>query len=466
MAPLEPWQRVWIDATNYPLDTHAQINCTACHGGQSVEDMETAHTDMVASPATDAVATCGKCHPDSTPANMNSLHSTLRGYDTILYDRSTPENHATLETMQANHCNDCHTTCGDCHISQPDSVGGGLLKGHTFVQTPPMSQTCTACHGSRVKNEYFGLNEGIPSDVHFRARMACSNCHTSNEIHGVGMDMATVGVRYDGAQGPTCESCHETQIGVGSGIEQHEVHGKELLSCQTCHSTTYTNCTNCHVEQTDDQQPFYTIEEHSMGFVIGQNPLQNAERPYRYVPVRHVPIDVNSFSFYGDNLLPNFDSRPTWVYTTPHNIQRNTPQTESCLSCHENDAVFLTLDKVVPEEQAANAGVVVESAPALPEGFENHITGEEAAPAATESSGGEDFWGAGEAAETPATSGGEDFWGDSTETTPAPASGEDFWGGDSTDATPAPSGDDAFWGAPEPEPAESTPSGDDAFWGS
>lgn len=444
MAPLEPWQRVWIDATTYPLDTHSKINCTACHKGQSVDDMETAHTGMVVSPAADAPASCGKCHPDSTPANMDSLHSTLRGYDTILYDRSAPENHAALETMQQNHCNSCHTTCGDCHVSQPTSVGGGLLKGHTFVQTPPMSQTCTACHGSRVKNEYFGLNEGIPSDVHFRARMACSNCHTSNEIHGVGMDVST---RYDGLQVPTCESCHEAQIGVGSGIEQHEVHGKELLSCQTCHSTTYTNCVNCHVEQTDEKQPFYTIEEHSLGFVIGRNPLQNAERPYRYVPLRHVPIDINSFSFYGDNLLPNFDSRPTWVYATPHNIQRITPQTASCNSCHSNDSVFLTLDKVTPAEQAANAGVVVERAPALPEGYENHVTREQAAPAGTET--GEDFWGESEAPETPA------------------AGGEAFWGSGDSETTPAPSGgDDAFWGAPDSEPAESTPTSDDAFWGS
>ncbi len=424
MAPLEPWQRVWIDATTYPEDVHAAINCTSCHGGQAVEDMETAHTGMVASPATDAVATCGQCHPDNTPANMNSLHSTLRGYDTVLYERSAPEHHATLETMQQNHCNNCHTTCGDCHVSQPASVGGGLLKGHTFVQTPPMSQTCTACHGSRVKNEYFGLNEGIPSDVHFRARMACADCHTSGEIHGV--TTAEDNHRYAGTQHPTCESCHQEQIGVGSGIEQHEVHGTELLSCQTCHSTTYTNCVNCHVQQTEDKQVFYTIEEHSMGFLIGKNPIQNAERPYQYVPVRHVPIDINSFSFYGENLLSNFDSRPTWVYATPHNIQRITPQSESCLSCHENNSVFLTTDKVTAAEQNANAAVIVEGAPALPDGYENHIVLEEdATPAETESSGDDSFWGETPAAETE-SSGDDSFWGSEIESTPE--------------------GDDAFWG--------------------
>ena len=428
MAPLEPWQRVCIDAAIYPDDVHSNINCTECHGGQSVEDMNLAHTGLVASPASDAMTTCAGCHPDNTPANMNSLHSTLRGYDTILYERSTPENHAVIEDMQQNHCNSCHTTCGDCHISQPDSVGGGLLKGHTFVQTPPMSQTCTACHGSRVKNEYFGLNECIASDVHFRERMSCSDCHTADEIHGV--TTTDNNHRYDGLQSPTCESCHASQIGVGSGIEQHEVHGTEILSCQTCHSTTYTNCVNCHVEQNENQQAFYTLEEHSLDFLIGRNPLQDAERPYRYVPVRHVPIDANSFSFYGDNLLFNFDSRPTWVYTTPHNIQRITPQSESCLSCHGNDGVFLTADKVTAAEQTANANVIVETAPALPAGYENHSV---------------------VVNQTAADTAGDD---------------DNFWGEDSAPAQESPGDDDSYWGGEEQLPAEVVPGDDDAYRGS
>ena len=138
----------------------------------------------------------------------------------------------------------------------------------------------------------------------------------------------------------------------------HEVHGTEVLSCQTCHSTTYTNCVNCHVERNEAGAPFYRVEEHSLGFFLGLNPNRSAERPYRYVPLRHVPVDIDSFSFYGEDLLTNFDALPTWVYATPHNIQRITPQAESCVSCHGNDEVFLTQDKVDPEEWAANTGVM------------------------------------------------------------------------------------------------------------
>ena len=68
--------------------------------------------------------------------------------------------------------------------------------------------------------------------------------------------------------------------------------------------------------------------------LIGLNTDQTDERPWEYVLVRHVPISPESFEFYGDDLLSNFDARPTWLEATPHNIQRVTPQAEACENCH------------------------------------------------------------------------------------------------------------------------------------
>jgi thiosulfate/3-mercaptopyruvate sulfurtransferase len=113
----------------------------------------------------------------------------------------------------------------------------------------------------------------------------------------------------------------------------------------------------------EDGVPYYQIEPSVMAFKIGRNPLQSEDRPWEYVPVRHVPVDSESFAYYGEDLLPNFDALPTWKYATPHNIQRNTPQTETCNSCHGNSEVFLTADDVLPEEQGANADVIVEEVP-------------------------------------------------------------------------------------------------------
>ncbi len=28
--------------------------------------------------------------------------------------------------MFGNHCDSCHATCGECHVSQPNLVGGGI----------------------------------------------------------------------------------------------------------------------------------------------------------------------------------------------------------------------------------------------------------------------------------------------------------------------------------------------------
>ncbi len=376
---MEVWEKVLIDPALLAEDVHGYIPCTDCHGGQDVPDKAAAHDGMVRDPSVDATATCGSCHPNIAPFQEYSLHNNLAGYDTRLYARSMPENHPVIEEGESYHCQNCHTTCGQCHVSQPTSVGGGLINGHDFNRTPSMSRQCTACHGSRVKNEYTGAHEGIPGDVHLRsARMTCTDCHTGGDMHGTdylsvaedGSVSSTVGHRYDGAQAPSCESCHQDQVGIGSGNPYHEAHGTEILSCQTCHSVSYINCYDCHLERSEDDVPFYRLQEEYLGFYIGRNPLRSAERPYRYVPVRHVPTFPDLFQLYGEDVLNNFDALSTWTYATPHNIQRNTPQTASCETCHGNDALFLTPDKVRPDELQANLAVVVPSAPPLPEAYQ------------------------------------------------------------------------------------------------
>jgi thiosulfate/3-mercaptopyruvate sulfurtransferase len=363
---LEPWEKVLVDGEAFQQTEHGKLTCIQCHGGSNNADKKTAHTAMLASPSADPQTYCAQCHAEQVASYPNSLHNTQAGYWTAINARNggAPEDHAQLQEMFGNHCATCHTTCGECHVSQPENVGGGLFTGHVFETTPPMTRSCTACHGSRVGNEFLGKNEGFPGDVHFRvARMSCVKCHEGADLHGTQDADLAASHRLAGAQDPKCIDCH-AQVAGGDDILMHQQHG-DKLSCQVCHSITYSSCDGCHVAISDKSgKPFFETQATYMTFLIGRNPLPSEDRPYEYVPVRHVPASPTSYDYYGEDLLPHFDALPTWVYATPHNIQRNTPQTETCRSCHGNPDLFLTEEKVSESERAANQPVIVNELPA------------------------------------------------------------------------------------------------------
>lgn len=376
MAPLEPWEKVLVDLDFLDTD-HGQISCVDCHqGAQEEEDKSLAHTGLIVRPGSADQDTCTECHEEVAAVFPNSLHVTQAGYWSSLEARGAMQEHEAVAEMFGNHCESCHTSCGDCHVSQPASVGGGFIDGHQFNATPSMTRNCTACHGSRVGNEYLGKHEGLPADVHFRqARMTCVDCHDSQQMHGAGetcedchsvaeiSEMEMVDHRYAGPQSPACETCHETVGASGDSNLMHSQHAGDL-SCQVCHSISYSNCVGCHVSISEETgNPKFATEGSFLSFLIGRSTRQDPHRPYAFVPVRHVPIDPDSFSYYGENLLPNFNGLPTWVYATPHNIQRQTPQAETCLSCHENPDLFLTSDKVAPDEIEANQDVIIDTIP-------------------------------------------------------------------------------------------------------
>ncbi|MCL7453239.1 MAG: hypothetical protein M8467_09335 [Anaerolineae bacterium] len=360
LPPLDAWERVLISEESFSETLHGRYGCITCHGGTpGTGGKEAAHEGMVREPP--SAEACGDCHPDEVAADAGSLHSTLDGFTTALSTRSAPDKMAQLEIMMDNHCDQCHTSCGQCHVSRPTNLQGGLVDGHVFMETPAVDLTCAGCHRSRIGAEYTGKNAGVPADVHWiQGNMSCFECHSADEMHGA---MGEGEHRYAGATIPGCQDadCHPG-VGTDDSVRQHTDFHFEAMSCQVCHSTTYQNCYGCHVAQ-QDGVPDHQIESSVLAFKIGRNPLQSEERPWEYVPLRHVPIDPESFAYYGENLLPNFDALPTWKYATPHNIQRITPQNETCQSCHGNAEFFLTDGDVLPGELEANEAVIVEELP-------------------------------------------------------------------------------------------------------
>ena len=97
--------------------------------------------------------------------------------------------------------------------------------------------------------------------------------------------------------------------------DPHHPHGH--LVCRQCHAV-------------------FDIDPSVVQLKIAKN--VSPYRPeYEYSIVRHVPIDPDTYAGWGMP-LPGYLDKPTWLYASPHNILRWTPQT----TVGENDACFET----------------------------------------------------------------------------------------------------------------------------
>jgi len=352
VAPVEPWKKVLVDRAFLETD-HGEISCRNCHkGDETASDMADAHKELTPDPTyPDATTACAECHEDiSEPAKV-SLHYTLATYKPMIHARSSqnPAVRAKISAAMENHCYTCHSSCGQCHVSRPNSVDGGLVAGHKFIKKPSMTEQCTACHGSRIGNEYLGKT-GL-GDVHYtRKSMDCMACHGAEEIHGDGKTGHRD--RYQAAGLPACKDCHPSD----GGIEQHTIHG-DTIQCQVCHSQPYANCFACHVGKDSKGLVYFKNLKEAETLKIGLNPYRDKDRPYKWVLLRRVPVAPETFGYYVKDAMTNFDALPTWKYTSPHNIQRRTSRNRKCDNCHWNTRLFLTEKDV--ERPKANSKVLV-----------------------------------------------------------------------------------------------------------
>lgn len=361
MEPLAPHEKLYVDDEFIDEDeNHGGMACVDCHGGNPQDDnWQTAHRGVVKDPTYPEATVCADCHEEASANYQNNLHISNRPMMGMVLAR-TGSNAGVREKLNMagqKHCADCHSSCGQCHVSRPTNVGGGLLSGHLFQKKPPMREVCTACHGSRVGNEYMGKDDKCNPDVHFeKGRMECEKCHPAEQMHGDGKAYAH---RYEVENGPRCINCHQDIYGEkGQNIATHTQH-KDKASCYVCHAQSYTNCVSCHVKTAKDGRTFYEVESHSVNFKIGMNHRRSAKYPEKFVVLRHVPVDQGSFDHYVKSGLSRFDDQPTWKMATPHNIRRKTSQNASCNSCHGNASLFLLKGDVRSKYSKSNQAVIV-----------------------------------------------------------------------------------------------------------
>ncbi len=408
MTPVPASKKFWIfngSVEQYPsvlASGKLHFNdCTGCHGGDnSANSRSLAHSSGLSFVATVTSEKCAACHTAIVASSADGLHTTLGGYNTILmargFDMTNPASAAAFEQQ----CTKCHTAqgygasastaCGQCHISVPATAGGGLISGHGFNKTPSMDNNCTACHGSRVKDEYYGQNNALLArnkaafeagspwggdfqlapDVHKTAGLTCMNCHSDtdqsgDEMHGVGHPAFDAGDRYDVdvTSAPQCSDCHGAGDAGFSGIGLHTTPHLANMDCQVCHALPYKNCFSCHTDATAEGTAFFRINGEDptlaarravsatvapdalISFRAGNNPRFGEDGMKKYSVLRHVPVDEDVFQYAAEGIIPptdatttpNMGSLPTWKYATPHTIARKTAITASCGNCHGAD---------------------------------------------------------------------------------------------------------------------------------
>jgi hypothetical protein len=172
---------------------------------------------------------------------------------------------------------------------------------------------------------------------------------------------------------PRCEECHTITQGGDNNYHNRHVNGSAPnLQCQVCHAQPYKNCTNCHDLDSKMQGAKFNIDPSRVQFKIAKNP--SPYRPeYNYVVVRHTPIDPDTYADWGLT-LPEYESKTTWQYSSPHNVRRWTPQTtlpegeNRCgVMCHGTDNYLKETDLYEADgvtrlpDYDANIGIVIDN---------------------------------------------------------------------------------------------------------
>jgi len=232
-------------------------DCTRCHAGDATATVESAaHHGLIAFPGdlANAPQVCGGCHADKVDSVTHSLMHTGAGMIATtrqVFDESIDRpGHNDLAHLTHSPADSLlRKRCASCHLGQHktahrlDSVrdrGGGCLACHIndYPQTEHPALTvqvddgrCFGCHSrsSRISLSYAGLAEvdssdkasavsaigqlpdgrhveSRPDDLHHAAGMSCIDCHTGNELMGVGTGAATTEQQ---AVDISCRDCHD-----------------------------------------------------------------------------------------------------------------------------------------------------------------------------------------------------------------------------------------------------------------
>jgi hypothetical protein len=234
---VDDWEDAEFDhaVTAFPLlGTHADADCTSCHGPGGV----------LVVPAPAAPDDCVSCHQadyHDEHAGSGFPTSCLDCHDQNDWDDASID-HAAFSSGFELLGRHAEAECVTCH-TVPDF---GML-----FAAPADQNDCVVCHRTEYDGEHTG--SGIPLD--------CASCHTETTWQGATFDHASTGFPLRGAHDlGACTSCHAE----GGGLVVPIPGGAE--DCVACHQADYdgehagsslpTTCLDCHTETTWDGATF------------------------------------------------------------------------------------------------------------------------------------------------------------------------------------------------------------------
>ena len=163
VASPESYKKWLVGADFLDEDPHgSDLSCVDCHGGDPDGDSwETRHAGLQKDPTYPDPQSCGDCHEEIVEGDESIPHVNLAHFN-----------------------EEAKISCGQCHVSKPASLGGGLTEGHMFSRKP------SDMHGwfrhEWLNNEELHLKKVDCQICHSlsleSAVKNCGQCHSKNSI--------------------------------------------------------------------------------------------------------------------------------------------------------------------------------------------------------------------------------------------------------------------------------------------
>jgi len=286
-AGKEEIERLYIEPANTQV-LHGRLGCVTCHRGiPDAEDVEAAHTNVIADPSIDLMADCLYCHHDLPNEYPDDL-------------LIAPHSQVINGLAQDLACSDCHGSVGHGY----DPVTGkkiismaACLDCHEERKLKVQLENCEACHTE------------IPP---WSPEVACSTCHSlKSYTYEQSLENSKLLAYPHAQEGLTCLDCHEqaaleqTHVGVAPGNKVPPLKVEDNF------------CLGCHVEN-----------EHS-------SYEQVAERTKDYVAPSGEQVNPHTVTVDRSNMKAPHDTGKGQVKCYEcHQMHEKSKGIDYCYDCH------------------------------------------------------------------------------------------------------------------------------------